>query len=371
MISKITNRIVEICNYSLFEQGGGWSEWNLPDAGEMERIISVSVRHGVLSLVIPGLLDKVIQDEELRDVIITGYGTAEKAERGFRKRLALMKLLATEFKKAGLDVMFLKGATLAQLYPVAEWRMFNDIDFYLYGRYEEGVKVLKKMGIETKNGFHHHSKASYSDILLENHYDFIDRFNHKCNLLIDDELKNLAEKEGRDYPYIFDNTEIDNAYCMSPTMNAIFLIRHMSTHFVSETVPLRMLYDWSLFLKKCSKDVDWDKVLGLYKQSGLSMFARMIQGVLVSKMGIVIPDCPIEPLMGEKTDRIWNSIIDDETPNPYEKNGLLYTLYEVRAFVKNRWKHQLVFPNESYLKLFFGYVFLHLKLKLTGLFHLE
>ena len=91
------------------------------------------------------------------------------------------------------------------------------------------------------------------------------------------------------------------------------------------------------------------------------MFARMIQGILVSKMGILIPDCPIKPLLGEKTDRIWNSIIDGEPPNPYKKKALLYTLYEVRVFIQNRWKHQIVFPQESYLKLFFSYVFLYLK----------
>ncbi len=371
MTERLLNWILEICNASLFGEGYRWDERELPDTDEMNQLIELSGAHGMLSVVMHGIQNIAIQDEELRDIIITGYGTAEKAERGIKKRLALMKYLSTEFKKAGLDVMFLKGATLAQFYPISQWRVFSDIDFYLYGRYDEGVKVLEQMGIETEEGLHHHSTSSYSDILLENHYDFIDRANHKCNLLIDDELKKLAEKEGRDYPYTFDNTEIDNAYCMSPTMNAIFLIRHMSTHFVSETVPLRMLYDWVLFLKRCTKDVDWDKVLSLYEQSGLSMFARMIQGILVSKMGIAIPDCPIEPLLEEKTDRIWNSIIDGETHNPYKKNSLLYTLYEVRVFIKNRWKHRIVFPKESYLKLFFSYVFLHLKSKLTRLFHSE
>lgn len=371
MTERLWNWIIEICNASLFGEGYRWDEKELPVADEMNQLIGLSGAHGMLSVVMHGIQNLTIQDEELRDIVITGYGTSEKAGRGYRKRLALMKLLATEFKKVGLDVMFLKGVTLAHLYPVPEWRTFSDIDFYLYGRYEDGVKVLEQMGIETQKGGHHHSTSNYSDILLENHYDFIDRVNHKCNLLIDDELKNLAVEEGRDYPCIFDNAEIDNAYCMSPTMNAIFLIRHMSTHFASETIPLRMLYDWALFLKKCSRDVDWDKVLGLYEQSGLSMFVRMIQGILVSKMGIAIPDCPIKPLVGEKTDRIWNSIIDGETPNPYNKNGLLYTLYEVRVFIKNRWKHQIVFPQESYLRLFFSYVFLHLKLKLTRLFHSE
>ena len=363
MTEKSISTIIEICNKALFQQESGWKNVCLPDVGELDRLLKIAGNQGILSAFMHGLLERDYQDEELRDIIITWYGIAEKSQRGYKKRLMAMEELAKVFKQAGMDVMFIKGATLAKYYPVPEWRMFSDIDFYLYGKYDDGLKALKEIGVEFEEGFHHHSTASYSGILLENHYDFVDRVNHRCNLLIDDELKRLAEKEGRDYPYTFDNINIDNAYCMSPTMNAIFLMRHMSTHFASETIPLRMLYDWALFLKTCSKSVDWDIVLGLYEQSGLSMFVRMIQGVLMSKMGIVNPEIPIEPLIGEKTDKIWNSSIDGVSPNPYKKNGLLYTLYEVRLFFKNRWKHQIVFPKESYLKLFINYVYLHLKAK--------
>ena len=371
MIERSIQTIIEICNKALFQQESGWKDVGFPNVGELDRMLKIAGSQGVLCAFIHGLLERDYQDEELRDIIITWYGVAEKSQRGYKKRIMVMENLAKVFKKAGLDVMFIKGATLAKYYPVPEWRQFSDIDFYLYGKYDEGLKVLKEIGVDFDEGAHHHSTGNILDILLENHYDFVDRVNHKCNLLIDDELKKLAVEEGKNYPFTFEDMTIDNAYCMSPTMNVLFLIRHMSTHFVSETVPLRMLYDWALFLKRCTKDVDWDKVLSLYEQSGLSMFARMIQGILVSKMGIAIPDCPIEPLLEEKTDRIWNSIIDGETPNPYKKNSLLYTLYEVRVFIKNRWKHQIVFPKESYLKLFFSYVFLHLKSKLTRLFHSE
>ena len=65
-------------------------------------------------------------------------------------------------------------------------------------------------------------------ILLENHYDFVERQNHRQNLILDDELKKLANEEGRKIKALFLDSEIKNAYVMTPTMNAIFLMRHMS-----------------------------------------------------------------------------------------------------------------------------------------------
>ena len=363
MMEKNIQTIVEICNKALFLQESGWKNVSLPDVGEIDRLLKIAGNQGVLSSFMYGLLERDYQDEELRDIIITWYGIAEKTQRGYKKRLMAMEELAKVFKQAGLDVMFIKGATLAKYYPVPEWRMFSDIDFYLYGKYDEGLKVLKEIGVEFEEGFHHHSTASYSGILLENHYDFVDRVNHKCNLLIDDELKRFAEKEGRDYPYTFDNKDIDNAYCMSPTMNAIFLMRHMSTHFASETIPLRMLYDWALFLKKDSGNVDWNKVLHIYEKSGMDCFAGMIQGILEEKFHVTIAECPIKPIMDATTERIWISIIDS-TSKTKKGKSLLGVVKETITFFRNRWKYKVAFPQESFWRLCLSFIWVHLKSRL-------
>lgn len=369
----LIDAIVDICNEVLLNKKNDYChivlpKWSVTDWKEFFNLASI---HGALPIIMPVFESKQFDDEQLREVVVDSYVIAQKYKEKYRLRLQTMQELAEMFAEKDLNVMFFKGAALAQLYPNPEWRVFSDIDFYMYGKWKEGIAVMEEHGIANRPFWHHNTEADLYGILLENHYDFIERVNHKHHIILDDELKDLANSEGLKYKVSFLPATNENAYVMTPTMNAIFLLRHMGAHFASETISIRMLYDWSLFLKNYTKDVDWVRVLGLYEQSRLSMFARMIQGILVSKMGIVIPDCPIEPLMGEKTDRIWNSIIDGETPNPYKKNALLHTLYEVRVFIKNRWKHQIVFPQESYLKLFFSYVYLHLKLKLTRLFHSE
>lgn len=369
--SQLVDAIVDICNEVLFNNGNDYQYLVLPELSlaDWKEFFNLASIHGTLPIIMPVFESRQFDDEQLKEVVVDSYVVAQKYREKYRIRIQAMQELAGMFAEKGLDVMFFKGAALAQLYPNPEWRVFSDIDFYLYGKWKEGIVVMEEHGIANRPFWHHNTEADLYGILLENHYDFIERVNHKHHIILDDELKDLANSEGHNYKASFLPATNKNVYVMAPTMNAIFLLRHMGAHFASETISIRMLYDWALFLKKHTKDVDWVRVLGLYEQSRLSMFARMIQGILVSKMGIAIPNCPVEPLLGENTDLIWNSIIEGETPNPYKKNGLLYTLNEVRVFMRNRWKHQLVFPQESYTKLFFSYVFLHLRSIIQRWFH--
>ena len=360
------NWIVDRCNDILF----GVKPPNDPLASlttkELDQNLFEANRHGMLPVVMEGLSHVKINDIEKKRVILKWYGASDKSKKKFWKRIELMEQLALQFKNAGLDVMFLKGATTARLYPEPQLRVFGDIDYYMFGDSGKSVQVLKDMGVATKEYFNHHTQASFKGVLLENHYDFLDRENHRGNLPLDDELKRLAKVEGHSYPFKFENPEVDNAYSMSPTMNAIFLMRHMAIHFFSESVAMRMLYDWALFQKKNAGEVDWNKTQELYKKSGMPLFPRMIQGILVSKLGLDMSCSPIQPICNATTDRIWQSIIESPASNPYKKNSTRFLLYEAKVFINNRWKHKLVFEDESYWFLFFSYTWQYLKKKITG-----
>ena len=206
---------------------------------------------------------------------------------------------------------------------------------------------MARKGIENSAYYHHHTQASLNDVLLENHYDFVERVNHKCDIILDDALKMLAEKEGRNMLATFLGEDIKNAYVMTPTMNAVFLMRHMSAHFVSETISLRMLYDWALFLEKYGKSVDWPLVMNLYEQSGMTMFTEIIQRLLYSQLEFEWEDCPIACGNVEHAEMFWKSIIYPPKQDPYKGGTLRYYLYETKTFFANRWKHRIVYPGES------------------------
>lgn len=356
--------IVERCNEVLFGIMAEKDPLTSLTAKELDRILSETARHGMLPVVVESLTIVKKTEQDKKNVLIKWYGASELSKKKYWKLLALMEQLALQFKGARMDVMFMKGATNALWYPDPQLRVFSDIDYYLFGESMKGVKELEKIGVKTKEFPHHHTRAYLDGILLENHYDFLDRKSHQSNYLLDDELKKLADKEGRKYSFRFENKEIDNAYCMSPTMNALFLMRHMSCHFVAETMPLRMLYDWALFLRTHAKDVDWERVDKLYMASGMTEFVGIVQGLLQKYFQVEIPLCPVKPLLSKKTEKVWKSIACPPKVNPYKKKGWLYYLYEAKVFLANRWKHQIVYPGESYVFLFVRYSWSAMKRKL-------
>jgi len=362
----LTEVVVEICNHVLLKENSDDSALELPQLSvqDYDLLFNISSVNGVLPVVIQVFESRHFEDARIRQVVLKWYAVAQSFKNEYHKRLSTMQDLAKMFGEKDIDVMFFKGAALAQYFPNPEWRVFSDIDFYLYGKWKEGVDVMEKQGIANRPYIHHNTEASLHGILLENHYDFIERVNHKRHLILDNKLKELAEGGGHQSKASFLGEDIQNAYVMTPTMNAIFLLRHMAAHFASETVTLRMLMEWTVFLKKEEQNIDWDTVISLYKAADLMKFAGIIQHLQQILLSVSFTKMPQIPVDEGKTERVWDSIVNPPQPNPYKKDTLKYIFYEGKAFLGNRWKHKIVYPHESYFLLSLHYARLILKKKL-------
>ena len=184
---QLFEHLVAISNHVLFSDNRAPSELMLPELSlkEWDKLFSMASLHGLLPTVMSLFEKRTIENQELRNAIIRWFGNAQIDVYNYRMRISTMRELAEMFAEDGIDVMFFKGAALAQLYPVQEWRVFSDIDFYLYGKWQEGNRVLERHGIECRPYVHHNTEAVLNSILLENHYDFLERMNHKQNLVFD------------------------------------------------------------------------------------------------------------------------------------------------------------------------------------------
>lgn len=371
MTTEVSNKnfidiIIDICNKVLLGVTDGNSNTELPklSVADWDKLLNIASMNGVLPVVMQAFEQRQIESVSVRQVIIKWYAVAERFKNNNRKRIITMQEMANMFGEKGMDIMFFKGGALAQYYPNSEWRVFSDIDFYLYGRWKEGVDVMEQHGICNKQYYHHNTEASLHGILLENHYDFIERVNHPKHLILDDKLKELAVAEGYQKKACFLGDDIKNAYVMTPTMNAVFLMRHMAAHFASETIPLRMLYDWALFLKKEEKTIDWDTVIPLYECSDLIGFVGVIQYLLRTYLGMTFEAVPPISVDEEKALRVWDSIVNPPVSNPYKKYSMKYFEHEGKNFLGNRWKHKIVYPRESYFMLALHYAWSIIKRKL-------
>ncbi len=362
--TELADILVQLCNSVLFgmEQPGALTL----SANEWDMLLRFASKQGMLPVVFSLIANQKIEDAETRKVIVKWYASAVEGESRYHKRIKTMRELAKLLKKENIDIMFMKGASLAQLYPAPSLRIFSDIDYYLFGKSEQGIEAMARQGIVNSAYYHHHTQASLNGILLENHYDFVERVNHGCDIILDDALKDIAEKEGRKIRAAFLGDDISNAYLMTPTMNAIFLMRHMSAHFVGETIPLRMLYDWALFLKTYAKEVEWNLVARLYDESGMTAFAGIVQRLLQDHLCMKVEGVPVWPSDKKDVERVWNSIVFPPEQDPHRKFSFKYYLFETKTFFANRWKHRIVYPGESYFLLFLKYCWLGTK-KMLGL----
>ena len=360
------NIIVEICNYVLLSGRNSYSDYQLPDLSteEWKELLTCATVHGMLPTVTQVFEGRQIEDKTLRRAVMAKVVTAQGNSKRYQQRVMTMCELADMFNEDGISVMFFKGASLAQLYPNPQWRVFSDIDFYLFGKCADGNRVMARHGIRSRMYYHHNTEATLHGILLENHYDFVERLNHRLNLVLDDELKKMANEEGKSIRASFLESRGNNAYVMTPTMNAIFLMRHMSAHFVSESIPLRMLYDWILFLNHHGKDIDWKRVCGLYEKSGMTEFVGIVMELIRQHYHIEFPDVPIAFVANNHTEKVWESIVFPPGINPHKQYSISFFVYETKTFFGNRWKHQIVYPGESYFLLSLHYAWSVIKKKL-------
>lgn len=358
--------IVEICGQVLFKDKRQASDYQVPalTAKEWDTLFSLASLHGALPTVMQLVEGLKIEEKDVKKVVLKWYAAAQGNKKRYQVRVNTIRELAMMFAEDNLDMMVFKGAALAQLYPNPEWRVFSDIDFYLYGEWKKGVEVMERHRIKNQPYIHHNTEATLNGVLLENHYDFVERLNHRLNLVLDDDLKKMAQEEGKSLKATFLDDQVTNVYMMTPTMNAVFLMRHMSAHYVSESISLRMLNDWILFLNHHAKDVDWKRVCDLYEKSGMTEFVGIVMELIRQHYYIEFPDVPIAPVANEHTVKVWESIVFPPDINPHKKFSISYFVYETKTFIGNRWKHQIVYPGESYFLLSLHYAWSVIKKKL-------
>ena len=335
-------------------------EAELPaDDAAWAAVLKLSIKQRVLPLVVSWM--DTLPEEQIptgREVI-RAYLSSEHTREDVRHRFDVLEYLAKLLGEGGLELMLLKGATLSVRYPTPELRYFGDIDFYLFGESARGNELMAAKGIVNKDSYHHHTQASLEGVLLENHYDFVDLENHKSNRVLNDALTAMAPNAR--IPFSIPGKDpLPNVYRMSPTMEAVFLMRHMSGHFAASETELRQLYDWVLLLRDDADKIDWQEVTRLYEASGMMYFARIICWIMREKLGLDLP-LPLEPAGGALAEKVWADMFAGSSTNRFRRGSLLFNLREAQVLLQNRWKYKLVYPGESFAGVVLGMLWLKIK----------
>lgn len=164
--------------------------------------------------------------------------------------------LAKWYNCHGFKMMVLKGYARSLDWPKPEYRPCGDIDIWLFGEQKNADRELLSSFRQHNPNFridsshHHHTVFEWLTFTVENHYDFVNVHAHKSSA----ELEKVFKELGSDASH-FVEVLGEKVYLPSPNLHALFLIRHMVSHFSASEITLRQVLDWGFFVEKHGKEV--------------------------------------------------------------------------------------------------------------------
>lgn len=315
---------------------------------EWNDIFKIASYQGVLGVLWSGVKD-LDMDKQLK---IRWLLNVDKIVANYERQMEVIEELALLFAENGMDMMLIKGYGLSLLYPEPKYRPCGDIDFYLYGEYAKGDKVLEEThNLTTDLNKHHHTVNYYRGVMLENHYDFLNTESHLSNKVIEERLVGIVTKDKGDKISLSNGASV---YLPHPEFNALFLLRHAASHFAAERVGIRHVLDWTLFLNNYGRRVDWVRLYEFAKEMNMHRFLNCLNTISIEQLG-ADPDIFPEYEREEKLEqRVLNEILSPEfnSPMPKSKNPFVILPWKLRRWTKNSWKNKIVYK-EGLINQFF------------------
>ena len=263
--------------------------------------------------------------------------------------------MAAFYNSHGYRMMVLKGYACSLEWPKPEHRPCGDIDIWQFGEQKAADALLaKEKGIKIDTSHHHHTVFDWNGFTVENHFDFINVHHHKSHKSFERILKQLGEDDSH-----FVEVYGEKVYLPSPNLHALFLLKHLILHFISEGITLRHVLDWAFFVQKNGKEVDWDRLLPVLEEYHMRDFFSIINAICVEDLGFekdFFPDIGVDSSV---KGRVLNDIMKPEFEEEEPRGFVARALLRYRRWKANGWKHKLCYE-ESMWSAFWSGVWNHL-----------
>ena len=237
--------------------------------------------------------------------------------------------------------MVLKGYACSLDWPKPEHRPCGDIDIWQFGMQKEADETLRQAqgpGFKIDKSHHHHTVFYWKEFMVENHYDFINVHHRKSNA----KLEKIFEELGQDDSYYVDLNDT-RIYLPSPNLHALFLIKHLVSHFAAAEINLRQVLDWAFFAKKHTKEIDWEWLNGIVEEFHMKEFINCINAICVEELGFapgIFKGIQFKPQL---KDRILEDILEPEYGLSGPKGFFQGLVYKYKRWQGNAWKQKLCY----------------------------
>lgn len=307
-------------------------------------------RQGVQGLCLDALELLPAEQQPDKMILLEWLGMTVCLERLYESHRKAIEALSCFYQQNGIKMMLLKGYGLSLYWPKPEHRPVGDMDIYLGGCWQQADRIVSdRLGIKVDDGHEHHTCFTFQGVSVENHYDIVNTKVNESSRELEVLFKRIATF---DKPLKMEKSEI---FLPSPTLNAIFLIRHLGQHFAGAEATLRQLLDWGFFMQHEYENVDWGLVVSTLKKVGIYRFFQQINAICVDYLGFSESTFPQIERDAALEKRIVEDILSPEFGEEKPKGNTLQVIcFKTRRFFANRWKRELVFREGIWNQLWYG-----------------
>ena len=269
--------------------------------------------------------------------------------------------MAKFYNEHGFKMMVLKGYACSLDWPKPNHRPCGDIDIWQFGQQKEAdaaltawFKGLNVQEFKVDNSHHHHTVFFWKNFMVENHYDFVNTVDMKSSKVIEKLFKELG-KDDSHYVELYG----EKVYLPSPNLHALFLAKHMASHFTGANITLRQVLDWAFFVEKHSSQIDWEWLNRMLTDFHMKDFMDSINAICVDELGFDSKIFPSVQFTPEIKKRVFNDIIHPEFEAASPKLLIPRLIYKYRRWQASAWKRAL-FSSECEFSSFWAAVWSHM-----------
>ena len=300
-------------------------------------LINLSFEQGVAAVAVDGLqkiyesnpsLELEIDKPEFESLKYEWFASTFQAEDNYSRQRDVLAEIVAILSDHQIRVLLLKGLGLSDYYPVPNHRPTGDLDLYPYGFHLEADSLFKSMGVNVDCNYPKHSVFEYKGFTVENHYTYLNAFQTKCERRVQKFLESLDD----------DLLADGGHYTPSPLKNYFFLLCHMARHFSEfESVKLRHLLDWGLFLKAEASGLDLQLVRSKLKEFRLEKTNDLFVSLAERVCGLDFSNMLIERLSKDECEHILEYILA-EKKREIPEHLIPRFFYKLKTLAGNYWK---------------------------------
>ena len=263
--------------------------------------------------------------------------------------------LATFYNQHRFKMMVLKGYACSLDWPNPMHRPCGDIDIWLFGKQKEADKALdawfkvQGSGFKVDGSHHHHTVFEWQGFTVENHYDFVNVYAHKSSAELEKVFKELGADDSHSVEVLG-----ETVYLPSPNLHALFLIRHMVSHFAAAEITLRQVLDWAFFVVKHKNEVDWNWLDGMLEKYHMKEFLSCINAICVEDLGFPVDIFPAVKIVRELKERVLEDILDPEYTAAEPKGFFPRVIYKYKRWQGNAWKQEMCYGESRWFAFWSG-----------------